>query len=113
MDLTELGKAVRQARNSKKLTQAQLGETLGLSRQVILRLEQGQSTDIGLAKVLAILQAVGLDLSVRAAGGVRPTLEDMYAENIAERKARDAQARSAAFRRTNLNRQKDSDVDNM
>lgn len=87
MTLVELGMRVRDARKQKKLTQAALGERLGLSRQVILRLENGDAMEIGLARVLAIFEALDLDVELRPARPERPTLEEVYAENEAARKA--------------------------
>jgi transcriptional regulator with XRE-family HTH domain len=60
----ELGQAIRNARKARNLTQAGLAATAGLSRETLNLLESGLVRDLGIRKVLAVLEALGLDLSV-------------------------------------------------
>jgi len=60
----ELGQAIRNARKARNLTQARLAATAGLSRETLNLLESGLVRDLGIRKVLAVLEALGLGLSV-------------------------------------------------
>jgi HTH-type transcriptional regulator / antitoxin HipB len=63
LTLTEVGKAVRAARKSLKLSQTALGQIAGLSRMPVYRIEAGQ--DISLRTLLSILSALHLDLKLQ------------------------------------------------
>ena len=65
MRLQELGYEIRRARLERGLTQAQLATAAGLSRTTLNQLENGLFPDLGVKKVLAILEPLGLDLSVQ------------------------------------------------
>lgn len=74
--LFELGQAIRQARKLRKVTQQQIADDLGMSRATISQLEAGTVQDIGIRKVMRILDYLGLELRVRKAGAP-PTLEEL------------------------------------
>lgn len=59
----DIGGLVRQARKDQDLTQLQLAERVGVSRDWIIRLEQGKGS-VELALVLRTLKALGLSLRV-------------------------------------------------
>lgn len=65
MRLQELGYEIRQARLERGLTQAQLAKAAGLSRTTLTQLENGLFPDLGVRKVLAILEKLRLDLAVQ------------------------------------------------
>lgn len=65
MRLQELGYEIRRARRERGLTQAQLATAARLSRTTLNQLENGLFPDLGIRKVLAILETLGLDLSVQ------------------------------------------------
>ena len=67
MRLQELGYEIRKARLANGMTQAQLAEAAGLSRTTLNQLENGLFPDLGVRKVQAILERLGLDLSVEQA----------------------------------------------
>lgn len=67
MRLQELGYEIRKARLARDMTQAQLAESAGLSRTTLNQLENGLFPDLGVKKVQAILDQLGLDLTVEAA----------------------------------------------
>lgn len=71
MRLQELGFEIRRARIERGLTQAQLATAAGLSRPTLNRLENGLFPDLGVKKVLAILETLALDLSVQPAPETR------------------------------------------
>lgn len=60
----ELGALARQARKDNKWTQQQLSERVGVSRDWIIRFEQGKGT-VELALVLRTLKALQLAVFVR------------------------------------------------
>jgi len=78
--LFEIGKYIRQARREQHLTQAALATALGMSRATISQLEQGTVQDIGIRKVMRLLEYLGLTLQVRPQGRP-PTLEELREEN--------------------------------
>jgi transcriptional regulator with XRE-family HTH domain len=74
--LTELGAEVARARKVKRLSQAELGRAAGLARQTISALERGAIPDLGVRKLVRLLEVLDLDLLVRPAG--HPvTLDDL------------------------------------
>jgi transcriptional regulator with XRE-family HTH domain len=78
----DLGIKIRQARKGKKLTQAQLANMAGISRKTLGQIETGTVPDIGIRKVMRMLEVLGLELSLRPAGAP-PTLEELQKENTA------------------------------
>src|SRR5687767_7615806 len=64
MLVQELGRAIRNARSARGLTQAQLAMEAGLSRNTLNRLESGLFPDLGIKKAGAILERLGMELSV-------------------------------------------------
>ncbi|MDE2261283.1 MAG: helix-turn-helix transcriptional regulator [Gammaproteobacteria bacterium] len=79
MDLAEIGSAFRTARRQHRRTQSDLARELGMSRATLSALESGRCDEIGVRKLTALLQTVGLDLFV-APRKARPTLDDLRAE---------------------------------
>lgn len=72
MRLQEIGWEVRNARLTKSLTQAQLAQEAGLSRETLNLLESGLVRDLGLRKVLKVLEYLELEIIVRARAGIAP-----------------------------------------
>lgn len=62
----DLGAAVREARSKRHLTQAQLAQRAGVSREWLVRLEQGHPR-LEVQLVLDTLEAVGLMLTTGTA----------------------------------------------
>jgi transcriptional regulator with XRE-family HTH domain len=79
--LFEIGKQIRQARKGRKTSQAELGRVLGMSRTTIGQIEDGTVQDIGVRKLIRLLDFLGLELRVRPAGKP-PTLEELREEEI-------------------------------
>lgn len=73
LDANELGKAVRQFRRSRKLSQVEVARRSGRSRDVLYRLELGK--DISVSALLDILAAMGAQVAI--APRALPTLEEM------------------------------------
>lgn len=76
LDLRELGLQIAQARRERGHSQSELARAAGLSRQTISALERGEVSDLGLRKVLRVLDALDLTLVLRRAGH-RLTLDDL------------------------------------
>jgi transcriptional regulator with XRE-family HTH domain len=76
MTLTDIGAALRAARKAKGLTQQQVAEAVGLSRPTLSMLESGEVVELGVRKVMAVAQHLGLELSV-AERRPYPTLDQL------------------------------------
>ncbi|WP_085813764.1 helix-turn-helix domain-containing protein [Geoanaerobacter pelophilus] len=74
--LFELGAEIRKFRKLRKITQQQIADELGMSRATISQLESGTVQEIGIRKVIRILDYLGLELRVSQAG-IPPTLEEL------------------------------------
>jgi len=64
MYFQDIGAEVRKARLAMKLTQAELAHLAEVSRGTINQLETGVFPDLGVKKLLAILQVVGLEMVI-------------------------------------------------
>ena len=64
MKLEEVGHEIRRARLARGLTQAQLASAGGVTRTTLNRLENGLIQDLGIRKVEALLDELGLVLAV-------------------------------------------------
>ena len=80
--LFEIGAQIRQARKARHLTQAELAAALRMSRTTVGQIELGTVQDIGIRKVIRLLEYLGLTLHVRPKGRP-PTLEELREENEA------------------------------
>ena len=78
-DLKKIGNQVRDARKAQGLTQEALAAELGISRTTLSLLETGLVQDLGIRKVIRILERLGLELATRPAGAP-PTLEEIREE---------------------------------
>ncbi|WP_428739877.1 helix-turn-helix domain-containing protein [Sulfurimonas sp.] len=65
MDFVELGHFVANIRKQKKISQQLLANDLHISRATISSFESGKSVDIGLKKVLQILDYLGLEIDLK------------------------------------------------
>jgi transcriptional regulator with XRE-family HTH domain len=79
MQLPELGPILQQARKKAGLSQEQLAAPLGMSRATISAIEGGRCEEIGFAKLIALFDMVGLEVTV-AARSSRPTLDELRRE---------------------------------
>ncbi len=77
--LFDIGKKIRLARKGRHLTQASLASALGMSRTTIGQIEKGTIQDIGIRKVIRLLEFLELELRVRPLGKP-PTLEELQEE---------------------------------
>lgn len=79
--LREIGSRIRQERKSRGITQAELGKILAMSRTTIGQIENGTVQDVGVRKLIRLLEFLGLEMRVRPAGRP-PTLEELREEEI-------------------------------
>jgi transcriptional regulator with XRE-family HTH domain len=79
--LFDIGKQIRQTRKSRKISQVKLAHALGMSRTTIGQIENGTVQEIGVRKLIRILEYLGLELRVRPAGRP-PTLDELREEEI-------------------------------
>lgn len=77
--LFEIGQQIKQARKQRKLSQAELAKMLGMSRTTIGQIENGTVQEIGVRKLIRILETLKLELRVRVAGQP-PTLDELREE---------------------------------
>lgn len=74
--LFEIGKRIRLERKQRKMSQSALSELLGMSRSTISQIENGTVQEIGVRKLIRILEVIDLELLVRPAG-LPPTLDEL------------------------------------
>ena len=77
--LFTIGHHIKQARKNRHITQAELAKALGMSRTTIGQIENGTVQEVGVRKLIRILDYLGLELRVRNAGAP-PTLEELREE---------------------------------
>ena len=77
--LFEIGQHIKQARKQRKMSQADLAGLLGMSRSTIGQIENGIVQEIGVRKLIRILETLELELRIRPAGQP-PTLDELREE---------------------------------
>lgn len=79
MDLQTLGQNISVYRQEKGISQQKMADHLGISRATINALENGRSGDIGIRKVMKILDYLGKEMTIRDKSPF-PTLEELRDE---------------------------------
>lgn len=77
--LSDIGHEIRTARRLRRITQQELAKSLGMSRTTISQIESGTVQEIGVRKLMRLLDYLGLELRVRPVGRP-PTLEELQEE---------------------------------
>lgn len=80
MDYLELGLKVKQLRKNKKVPQQQMAAHLGISRTTLSAFENGTSGDIGIKKVMFMLDYLGYQLQITEKASF-PTFEELRDAN--------------------------------
>jgi len=78
--LCNIGQQIHRERKKRKLSQATLASLLGMSRTTIGQIEKGTIGDIGVRKLIRILEILDLELRVRIAGAP-PNLDELREED--------------------------------
>jgi transcriptional regulator with XRE-family HTH domain len=76
MDFYELGKKLAILRKSKNISQQTISKDLNISRATISNFESGRSSDIGLKKVLQIIDYLGYEINLKEKSFL-PVFEDV------------------------------------
>ena len=79
MDFKELGQFVKQTRKVQGVSQQQMAEDLGMARATLSGFESGRVADIGLRKVLKMLEYLDYEVTPNAVSRL-PTFESLMAE---------------------------------
>lgn len=74
--LFEIGSEIRKERKRRKISQEKMAKDLGMGRPTISQIESGIVSEIGVRKLIRILDYLGLELRVRPAG-LPPTLDEL------------------------------------
>lgn len=67
--IRQIGQSVHEKRSSEGLTQQQLAEKAGVSERLVRSIEKGDAVGARLDKLVAVLSALGLELTVMGADG--------------------------------------------
>ncbi len=76
MDFYELGKELATLRKSKNISQQAISKDLNISRATISNFESGANSDIGLKKVLQIIDYLGYEINLKEKSPF-PVFEDV------------------------------------
>jgi transcriptional regulator with XRE-family HTH domain len=77
--LFTIGQELRNERKRRTISQEKMAKDLGMSRSTISQIESGTVQDIGVRKLIRMLEYLGLELRVRPAG-MPPTLDELRDE---------------------------------
>lgn len=77
--LAELGEAVTTRRKALKMSQSEVANRTGLTRETLVRFERGQLTEFGSRKLLAVLAVLGMEMNFVEAG-MSGTLDELRRE---------------------------------
>lgn len=76
MDIHELGRTIQNLRIEQGVSQRTMSEHLAISRATINGLENGRVGDVGIRKIMKILDYLGMELSIRDKSPF-PTFEEL------------------------------------
>jgi HTH-type transcriptional regulator / antitoxin HipB len=74
--LFEIGNEIRKERKRRKISQEKMAKYLGMGRSTISQIESGLVQEVGVRKLIRILDYLGLELRVRPSG-LPPTLDEL------------------------------------
>ena len=74
--LFDIGEDIRKERKRRKISQEKMAKDLEMSRATISQIESGTVQEIGVRKLIRILEYLDLELRVRPAGAP-PTLDEL------------------------------------
>ena len=97
MQLNEIGRAVGQRRAELQLSQAQLAKLTGLSRLTINELESGKIKDLGISKIIVLLNVLGVNLDLTPQHNRAGLLKATVGTNVSTRSVLTTQALETAL----------------
>ncbi len=65
MLLSEIGDKIQELRKEKKITQATLAKTVGISRNTLSKLENGYIANISIVTLDKVLNTLGYELDIK------------------------------------------------
>ena len=74
-----IGEEIRKERKRRKISQEKMAKDLEMSRSTISQIESGIVQEIGVRKLIRILEYLNLELRVRPSGAP-PTLDELRGE---------------------------------
>jgi HTH-type transcriptional regulator / antitoxin HipB len=77
--LAELGEAVAARRKTLRMSQSEVANRTGLTRETLVRFERGQLSEFGSRKLLAVLAALGMEMNFVEVG-LSGTLDELSRE---------------------------------
>lgn len=80
LTLLAIGEHIAARRKSAGLSQLALATRAGIGRSTLDALENGRIGELGLSKIIKLLTALGLKLSIQENTAGRPTFEDLMRE---------------------------------
>lgn len=80
LTLSSIGEQIAERRKSQGLSQAALAKRAGVGHSTLDALENGRSGELGLSKIIKLLTALGLELSLKESASRRPTFDDLMRE---------------------------------
>jgi transcriptional regulator with XRE-family HTH domain len=81
LSLLSIGSQVAAKRKALGLSQSALASKAKISRATLDALENGRSGEIGYSKIIRLMSALGLALTMHEASSRRPTLDELMEEN--------------------------------
>lgn len=76
VDFVEIGQQISCLRHQQNFSQQNVSEHVGVSRSTLNSLEKGKAGDVGLRKVLKILDYLGYEISLKEKSEF-PTLDEL------------------------------------
>jgi transcriptional regulator with XRE-family HTH domain len=80
LSLASIGELIANRRKALGLTRAALALQAGIGLSTLEALENGRIGELGYSKIVRLLSALGLELTVQQTSPRRPTLEDLMRE---------------------------------
>jgi transcriptional regulator with XRE-family HTH domain len=80
-DLLSIGAEISRKRKALKMSQSALSKAASISRATLDALENGRSGELGFSKLVRILAALGLELTLQESHPRRPTLDELLEED--------------------------------
>ncbi len=81
--LFTIGRTIRDERKRRKLTQGEVAAAAGIARATLSQIENGSIREIGIRKLIRVLDCLDLEMATRPRGAP-PTLEELRREWDAE-----------------------------